>query len=222
MFRPSFEALEKREVFSVAQPLDQIAGVYVEEASPGFDSHTRPANDGILQASNGGNYSFAIGPNVADVVAPNATLGRGVAADFDADGDVDGADFLTARDSATGQISGLKPTLETTPLADTRLVDDLIGWDIRSPTSDNDETTFRAADARDAAFADLGPRGILLDPEARGNIVDGTSNTIIFSEARTALSRASVTDLVIDPFNSNALIGTDGGVWRIAMPFDRG
>lgn len=226
MFRPSFENLEKREVFSVSQPLGTAAGssnVYVEEVSPGFVSHTRPANDGILEARDDGTYSLAIGPNVAGILAAG-TFGRGLTADFDGDSDVDGADFLAACDPASGQFTGPKQTVETgvdvtsiglKALAGASFVDDLIGWDFRSRTIDHDETTLVAADIHDAAFANLGRSGILLDPEARGNIVDGTSNTIMF--ARAAGSRACVTDLVIDPFNSNRLIGTDGGVWRARM-----
>ena len=96
MFRPAFENLERREVFSVAQPLDPTVGadrVYVEEVTSGFESHTRPANDGIVAAVDGGTCALTVSPEV-----------RGIGGDFNGDGSVDAADYVAVRAGMPGRV----------------------------------------------------------------------------------------------------------------------
>jgi hypothetical protein len=128
-------------------------------------------------------------------------------------------------------------------LAGPRFLDDLIGWDFRSRFIDNvifdrmgilpyieQDNLYKlgslvsdaeldqsaATGARDAAFnqhaqsngiiavligvVHNSPDPIAVDPS------DPSGNTLV-------QRRASVTDLVIDPFNGS-VIGTDGGIWR--------
>jgi hypothetical protein len=187
MFRPAFENLEKREVFSVAQPMvpaDGADSVYVEEVSSGFQSQTRPMNDGVVAAGAGGIDALTLGPEV-----------RGIGGDFNNDGSVDAADYVAVR-------AGTPDRVQPSP-------HDIAFQRMLLPYLEQDNVynlTANLTGARQAAFTELGPRGILLDPAARGNlvdIVDGTSNTMMFAEVRTTLSRSCVTDLVIDPFDSN-------------------
>jgi hypothetical protein len=209
MFRPSLESLERREVFS------------------GTD--TLPMESMSLNVAGTGEVASAVPSGAYDV-----NVGSQLAADFDGDSDVDGADFAVGQavrdprhavqsgvdttsiglnsdfgigidhaaiDHAVGQsgfMSRLLPYMEQDNLY--KLRSSIIG------DSALDDTAHRACDA---AFAEL-PRGILLDPEARGNIVDGTSNTIMFAESRTAGSRSCVTDLILDPFSSSWMSGRRG------------
>ncbi len=124
MFRPSFELLEKREVFSAGSlafmpfaipadgPGQQPAEVYVEEISSGFVSHTRPADDNLPKRAANGTNSLRVGPEIHDAAPDNGsargvilagTLGRGVVGDFNNDGHLSFRGGVTV---ATGDVTG--------------------------------------------------------------------------------------------------------------------
>src|SRR5688572_14658195 len=75
MFRPTFESLERREVFSGTDPVPmETMSLNVAEATE------------MLAAVQGGTYAVNVGPDVSQL-----------AGDFTGDGNVDGADFLIWR-----------------------------------------------------------------------------------------------------------------------------
>jgi len=148
MFRPSFETLEKREVFSanplaippaLAGDVPHPAGVHVEEIA-GFKSVTRPFVDGLAARASAGTDSQNAGPNV---VGPDlgdfqgnllaGTYGRG-AADFDNDSDVDSSDFLRRHEGAD-PAANANPIHPASPRG---FVDDLLGWDFILPYIEQD------------------------------------------------------------------------------------
>ena len=209
MFRTSLESLERREVFSGTDTLP------VESMSLNVIGAAE-----VASAVLSGTYNVNVDPQLAadfdgDSGAAYAVgqVGGGFAADFNDDGAVDGND-LAARNPRQAVQTGVDTTsIGLNALA--RILpyveqDNL--YKLRSSLGDSvlDDTAHRTSDA---AFAELGSRGILLDPEARGNIVDivdGTSNTIMFAEARAGGSRSCVTDLILDPFNSVGVSGRRG------------
>lgn len=263
MFRPSFETLEKREVFSAGslsgpQPLS-ISGqgsddpIPTESISFNFAAPTVPTTASPARAWDG-DYGF-------DGVGISASVTRAVDTRSNSTstglhalaGTAFGVDFNPVPDRVTQASAGgggpsnfLLPYLEQdnlyrsfsgTVLDDQACVGNLYGDLLgRQPTA-----------ARDAVFGELGTRGILLDPEARGNAIDGTSNTIMFGESlrvpasaneevqssalvATTYGRGSFFSSSLDEPQSSLLIGSpeyrqiagaSGGVWKTTN-VDRG
>jgi hypothetical protein len=237
MFRPTFEYLERREVFS-GEPLP-MQGISLNVASeapiPDFTLNVGPE---LRQL--GGDFNGDADVDAADYVLIRTRL----MGTFDSDGRPDLA-VKSPRESASGLATGIMAAVETgvdvtsiglNALASSRLLDDLIGWDFRSHFIDNvifdrmgilpyieQDNLYKlgslvsgaeldqnaATGARDAAFNQHGqsngiiavliglvhnsPDRIAVDPS------DPSGNTLV-------QRRASVTDLVIDPFDSNILI----------------
>ena len=87
MFRPTFENLESREVFSGEPlPMEDVSLSVAAPVASGLVSHSLPATDGLDGAATGdGSYTLSIGPNVvarAEDRLTAGTYGRGLTADF--------------------------------------------------------------------------------------------------------------------------------------------
>jgi hypothetical protein len=211
MFRPTFENLERREVFSGEPlPMEEVSlAVAVEVPIPASTLNVGPQ---IQQL--GGDFNGDADVDAADYVL----LRTGLTGDFNSDGRPDLA-VKSPRDSASGLATGIVAAVATgmdvnrlNAFASPSLLDDLIGWDLRSRTIG--ETNPLAA--HDATFDERGGNGIIailigLVHQSPDRIAvdpsDPSGNTLV-------QRRASVTDLVIDPFDRSILVGTDGGIWR--------